>query len=256
MADPQYAILTGNLKVADRDPVTGNPGPFTDVGEIPAFELVPAVEHKDGFSTAMDSPNVQDAHTAVQRALTGSVTCKERVALVLEMALHGTKSTVNSGTVTAQPFPSGILVNEERILPGTHPGVSSVVIRDSAVSPATLVAGTDYTVDAVAGTVTFLNLGTYVQPFKASYSYQARTDVTILSKTAKNKVFLFEGSNLQDGKHERILLHNVSTDPATKYEGKSADFNTYEMKIVVLVDKTKALDSALGQYGVHSLLPT
>lgn len=251
--DPVYAILKGDLLVADRDAATGNPGAFTNVGEVPVFELDPSVEFKDNYSTSKDAPNEQDLHLAVQRSLSGNITLKEKTAANLELALHGTKSAVNSGTVTAQAFPAGVLVNETRLLPGNHPNVSSVVIVDSAVGPATLVAGTDYTVNADAGTVTFLNVTGFTQPFKASYSYAARTDVTLLSKSAKNKVFLLDGINLVDGKHERILLHNVSVEPASKIMGKSDDVNTYEMKFVALKDKYKAVDSALGQFGVYSL---
>lgn len=255
MSNLDYAILKGNLLLADRDPVTGLPGSFSDVGEVPVWELDPSVEFKDNYSTSKDSPNEQDAHVAVQRTLTGSMTLKEKTAANLELILHGTKSQVVSGSVTLQSFESGILAGDIRLLPGRHVAVSSLIIKDSTSgTPLTLTLGTDYTVDLDYGVVTFVNLGAYVQPFKASYSYAARNDVTILSKTVTNKAMLFEGLNLANGKKERFLLHNVTIDPASKVPGKSEDFNTYDLKFTVLKDPTKLPADALGQYGVHNLL--
>ena len=51
------------------------------------------------------------------------------------------------------------------------PKVSSLVVVDSAGTPATLTAGTHYTADLDFGALQFLDTTGFTAPFKAAYSY-------------------------------------------------------------------------------------
>lgn len=124
---------------------------------------------------------------------------------MLATALAGTLTEVTGSTVTGETFPTGVAVGHTVQL--KYVDVSSVVIKDSAGVPATLVAGTDYAVeDAKNGLISILNLGTYVQPLKADYSYAAQPNIAVFNSANLEKGIVFSGMNTQDGKKYRVTI--------------------------------------------------
>lgn len=244
-----YHIGKGALYVADRD-ASGNPGALEDVGEV-MISIEITKEFKSNF-TSRHEVNHKDAHVPVSQEVKGTLTIKERTAKNLERILHGTKTANAGGSVVAQAFPAGIAAGEEHRLPGFAGIASALTIVDSNGTPATLVLGTNYTVDLNYGRVKFILVSGFTQPFKASFTNAASTRVSILTKRVINKFLRFEGINVgnNDGAKKFVdELYNCTLMPAQKLDEKSEDFVTYELAFECLSDPTKTTDPELGQYG-------
>jgi hypothetical protein len=244
-----YYIGKGPLYIADRD-VDGNPGALEDVGEV-ILSLEVTKEYKSNFATR-NEVNEKDAHVPVSQEVKGTITLKERTAKNLQYILHGTKTAKAGGSVTAQAFPSGIVAGEEHRLPGFTGIASSLVITDSNGTPATLVEGTNYTVDLKYGRVKFILVSGFTQPFEAAFTNAASTRNSILTKRVVNKFVRFEGINIGNNDGARAFLeelYDCTLMPAQKLDEKGEDFSTYELAFECLADPTKDYTEELGRYG-------
>ena len=79
--------------------------------------------------------------------------------------------------------------------------LSAVVIKDSTGTPKTLVANTNYKLNAKAGHIELLDIttgGPYVQPFKIDYTPGASTEVGLFTAGSMEYFFRFEGLNTAD----------------------------------------------------------
>lgn len=244
-----YYIGKGPLYIADRD-ADGNPGALEDVGEV-MLSLEVTKEYKSNFSTR-NEVNEKDAHVPVSQEVKGTITLKERTAKLLEYILHGTKTVKAGASVVAQAFPSGIVAGEEHRLPGFTGIASALSIVDSNGSPATLVLGTNYTVDLKYGRVKFILVSGFTQPFKASFTNAASTRVSILTKRVVDKFLRFEGINIGNNDGARAFLeelYDCTLMPAKKLDEKGEDYSTYEIEFECLADPNKEDDPELGRYG-------
>jgi hypothetical protein len=126
-----------------------------------------------------------------------------------------------------------------------------VVVKDSAGTPATLVAGTDYEVaSSNHGTLKILNIGTYVQPFKADYSYAVQVNVGLFQAAAPDRWLRFEGLNTADAlKPVLIELYKVSLNPLSEMGLISDELAKFPLSGQVLYDDSKVGDVILGQFG-------
>ena len=126
----------------------------------------------------------------------------------LARAFFGAASQVGAGTVTAEALQDDLVAGAYVFL--KRPGASAIVLTDSAAVPATLVAGTHYhVVDAAQGVIQILDVGTFVQPFKAAYAYSAYGNIAAFTATAVKTGILFTGVN-QDGDRARVVIPKAS----------------------------------------------
>src|SRR6185295_571731 len=211
---PEYFIGAGDVKFARLDPVTGLPLAFWDIGESPEVKGEETIEYADAFSSGKAGPNLQNLHLAIKRSAALSIMATEKLANNLEQFYHGTKTSEVAGSyVAAGAFPTGLVVGDTVLIPGGHVGITALVVKDSAGTPATLVNNIDYSYTE-AGLVTILNLGTYVQPFKAfSYSYKAAVILKIASATPGDVCVLFDGVNLVNNEKIWARFDRVSFAP-------------------------------------------
>ncbi|GAB3755184.1 phage tail tube protein [Lysobacter olei] len=166
----------------------------------------------------------------------------------LALGLYGTTAAVAAGTVTAETLPTGLAAGDVVVL--DHGGVSSLVITDSAGTPATLVAGTDYALDSAnGGVVSIKNVGSYVQPFKAAYSHTASSDVSMFTAAPPERYLLLDGVNTVDDSPVRLRLYRVQFDPAATLPLINEGFGSIELSGAVLYDSEAAADATLGGFG-------
>lgn len=126
----------------------------------------------------------------------------------LARAFFGTASQVGAGTTTAELFPAGMTAGSYAFL--KRPNASAIVLTDSAATPATLVAGTDYkVVDAAQGVIQILDVGTFVQPFKAAYAYAAYGNIAAFTATSVKTGLVFTGIN-HEGDRARVIIPKLS----------------------------------------------
>lgn len=165
---------------------------------------------------------------------------------MLAYALGGTLSAITGGTVTGEVFPT-VAVGDTVSL--KYSDVSSVVIKDSAATPATLVAGTNYTVESAAhGLVSIANIGTYVQPFKADYSYAAQGNIVGFNNTGIEKGIVYQGLNTQDGKKYKVVIPRISFALDGEFNLLSTEETTIALKGQMLYVAEYANDTLYGPF--------
>jgi len=159
----------------------------------------------------------------------------------LAQSLYGVDVLKPAGTVTSELIRPSIAAGEFVFL--RHAKASQIVITDSATTPATLVAGTDYVVtDADHGAIQIKNITGFTLPLKLAYKYAEYGNIAAFSQTALKTGLIFTGIN-SDGIKQRLCIPQMRLTP-------SGDFNWLSDDAAVLsfggsVYYTPGLDSEL-----------
>lgn len=220
--------------------------------EVDALEVTFENEKVEHVSKrdAMASKNL-----SVVKMLSGSfkLTCSQHVAELIAVYLFGTKSAITGGTVTAEAFPTGIVVGDIMPFPNDRTNFTTFTsIVDSAGSPATLINGTDYEVDELAGVIKFLIVAGKTQPFKITGVEAASTGVGLIQNRVQEKWLRHKAINIADSdKVEVVDLYRVQIDPTSSWQllNEGTEVAKYEIGGQLLKDTTKATSATFGQYG-------
>lgn len=242
----------GKVYLAKRS-AAGLPLALYWVGNCPKLEVQLTAtrrKHQESYSGNRLVDKVQTTVKEGRFALTLEDIQKKNFALLV----GGDTVALASGSYSAtnfDTFASSVLVAQD-LVKLTKPNVSSLVIKDSAGSAATLVANTDYEiVDAGHGIVRILNIGSYVQPFKAQYSYGATDVVTgFTADDAQEWYAYFAGLNTEANPDQRIgvEVYRIVFDPAKSLNLISNDQGSFDLEGEILRDNTKASDPNYGGF--------
>jgi hypothetical protein len=236
--------LQGRLYSAIRNPTTGRPGALTDLGNVSKAEstLTPTISDKFDSRSGL---RVLIGRLMKERKGELNMTMDEITLENLALALFGAQVPVVGGTVTAEVFPAGLVVGDSVAL--AKQGVSALVVTDSAVTPAVLVAGTDYKL--VGSIVTMLTV-TGTQPFKAAYTYAAQTIVTMMTSVKPpERYIVFDGLDTNEGVGVHAELYRVQFLPAKTFSLIDPDWGGFDMTASVLYDELNADDTDFGGFG-------
>jgi hypothetical protein len=241
-----YFSGQGRVYLAERDS-SGDPQSLRWVGNVPDLKVslnTETIEHKESYS----GQRLTDLQLIKSKDGEFSCTLEDLSIENLELSLYGVTSAQVGGSVTDEALPVGVVVGQTWML--AHPFVSSVVVQDSAGTPATLTAGTHYTVHANQGAIEFLNVTGFTQPFKVDYSYGA-AKATAMFRSAQPELWLrFEGINTADANKPVIVdLYRVAIQPSKELALISDEIQRFELTGRVLADQTKDAAGALGQFG-------
>lgn len=241
-----YFSGQGRVYIGTRD-TSGNPSAMRWLGNVPELRVslnVETIEHKESYS----GQRLTDLQLI--KGKDGEFTCSVEDFSIenLELTLYGTTSTVTAGNVTAETLPTGVTAGQIYLLANQF--VSSVVVKDSAGSPATLVENTHYRVHAAQGAIEFINVGTFVQPFKIDYAYGAAKRLAMF-KTGQPEVWLrFDGLNTADANKPVIIdLYRVVLNPSKDFSLVGEELQKFELSGRVLADTTKSETGPLGLFG-------
>lgn len=247
-----YMLLQGEVFLAERD-VSGNPvEPFVSIGDAPVFEL----------NLAVDKLTVRESMSGFRRVALSVITGQDSNITInfrdikpenAALMLYGVVLEVTGATVTNEAFPAGVLAGGRFFL-DTRGKISSLVITDSAGTPATVTAS-KYSHDGY-GLVTFLDVAGYTQPFKAAYTSAAFKRVPLLSSPAPERALRLIGRNTaaknSDGSFKRIQLDLFRTqfDPAeTLALIQDNEVASVPVNGTALEDETKPDTSTSSRYG-------
>lgn len=225
----------------------GKPGPMRDLGDTGTATISVSTgkeTRKESYSSKRHTAAV--LHTGSEATI--SITLRYDQAENLALGWHGKLTSRVSGTVTAETIPTVVVGDIIMLEKGA---ATNIVLTDSTpTTPASLIAGTHYQVlDAVAGTIKILSLGSLVQPFKAAYSYGASKNLSMLTTKPPVKYFFMPGFNTVDGSRDRIHLYKVQFDPLESLELINESFGDFTITGTCLLDSTNILDPDLGGYG-------
>ncbi len=237
----------GVIMVAPRDATTGVANKFTDLGNAPklAVSLKIDVEELKESTTGQRLPM---ARLEKAKSAEVSMSLHNFDKRTLQLLLRAASDAGIAGTAVSEVMPTALVVGD--IMRLAHPFVSSVVVKDSAGTPVT-VAPDDYQLDADGGVIRILNLGTYQQPLKVSYSYAAAESTPMLTLAAQGYTLLFTGVNTAEGNAPVVVeLYNVVFDPASNIDLITDNVTPFELKGSMLIDSSKAAnDATFGQFG-------
>ena len=236
----------GKVYLATRD-VNGNCTAMVYSGNAPLLKVALTTTVKDHKES-----------TSGQRIIDDRLITEKKCDITLELdnwnsqnlaiAMYGAVNTTAAGTATGELLPTGLVANNYVRL--QQPNVSSLVITDSAGTPATLSPATDYNlISANGGIVEILNVGTYVQPFKAAYSYAGSADVNMFSQAAPERWLVFDGINTVNNQPVLVDLYRVRFDPLKELDLVIDDYAKLQLMGSALWDSTKSANAILGQFG-------
>lgn len=244
MAD-LYFSGQGKVLVAERNG-SGNPLAFRHLGNCSAVALsfeTDKFEHKESQS----GQRQLDQIILREKRANFSVTMENFTAKNLALAFYGDEATIAASTVTGEVLPTLAVGDFARL---AHQDVSSVVVKDSAGSPATLVANTDYRVaSAKHGTIEILGLASYTQPFKADYSYAQVANVRGLTAALPERWFRIELLNTADNNRAVLVeVYRVLLDPIAQADLLSDELLQMALTGNALYDSVRADDTQLGPF--------
>jgi hypothetical protein len=178
-----------------------------------------------------------------------TMTLHEWLPSSLAMALHSAQITVTSGTVSNEAMPTGLVAGDKVKLDKGL--ISSLVITDSNGTPATVPNdGTKYVIDsAKGGIVSWLDVASYTQPFKAAYSYAAASGYALFSNPSPERYLLLDGTNTQNNKAVMARIFRVRFDPISNLDLIHDKFGSLQLAGSALYDEINAADSNMGGFG-------
>jgi hypothetical protein len=247
-----YASFQGRVFLGKRD-TSGNPTEVRSPGNVAELKLslkTDVLEHYE----SQTGQRTLDHRMVKQKSATVKLTIEEFTKENLALALYGNHVVGTTGTVTAEPIGGATPVIGDRYF-FAHPKVSTLVVVDSAGTPATLELGTHYTADTDFGALQFLDVTGFTAPFKTSYAYGVATEIGIFTQPLPERYLRLEGINTAQGNAKVLVeLYRVAFDPLKEISFISDDYNKFEMEGSLLADSSKPFDATLGQFGKITLV--
>lgn len=240
----------GSASSAQRD-TGGVPGAFFGLGRVPTIQI----QAKLGLYEERDTESGSRALTnriPQTKDVDGSLVIESFTPADMARYFYGEAAVKDSGTVTAESL--GTLAANQLAYTANRK-ISTLVLTDSAGSPATLVAGTHYKVptaeDLIFGRIRIMDVTGLTAPIKAAYSYASAVKIGILTDAAiREHTLRIEMVNTFDNSHLLIVLYRVQFDAdgmrdlvTEKGVGQS------RLKFSALIDPTKPSDAEFGQFG-------
>jgi hypothetical protein len=234
----------GNVYLAVRD-ANGVPGPYRTA--ICTDTLAIALATTPFSHTNKCGPvDVEDFRGIKDQTGTISLSFADLDDLKFALGVLGSVTAAGSpGTVTNEALPNDLIAGDVYFLGGLtrHRAITGLTIGS-------LVEGTDYTLDAASGKVTFLTDQGSPAP-TADYGYTDGASVSLFSSPTQEYSLMYEFINKADANNPGSLeLYRVRFDPLSNLDMQSDELQIADLKGSVLADLTKtATDTQFGQFG-------
>jgi hypothetical protein len=242
-----YASFQGRVYLGERN-TNGEPINVRSPGNVADLSLslkTDVIEHYE----SQTGQRAVDLRLVKQKSATVALTIEEFTKENLSLALYGSHVTDAGGSVTDEPVGGAApMIGDRYFL--AHPKVSTLVVKDSAGTPATLTLGTHYTADTDFGALQFLDTTGLTAPFKASYAFGDVSEIGIFTQPLPERYLRLEGLNTAQGNAKVLVeLYRVAFDPLKELALISNEYNKFDLEGSLLADSTKPYDAVLGQFG-------
>lgn len=244
-------IGKGIVRVALVNPITAAlKGPYIDLGEVENFEPGADVQSLEK-RTSRDTSNALIAYVETQLNSSINLTLVEPNTVNLALILRGEKVTKASATVTDEVLHDAaqLTVVNNDVLFTKYPINAITNVKDSAGSPATVTGSKYERVEGSQFGVKFLDVATYVQPFKITYTRQAHDIVKVFEAAVANYRVVIENVNLVDGEVQMVEYYNCRLSPAPRFGLITEEFATFPLEGRALAVPGFSSDADLGKYG-------
>lgn len=246
-----YLSGQGKVYVAPRD-ADGNPLGFKFVGNVPSFELalnIDVVEHKESTS----GQRLIDLRLVTGKKVDLTMNVQEFTPDNMALLFQGEVETAGAGSVTGEELNGGAAIVAGETYGLMNKNVSSLVLTDSAGTPATLATPADYLANLPYGMVEIVSAGSYVAPIKAAYTKNTgQKSVGLFTEGENIRWLRFLGINtaqktVSDAYKRFVLdLFNVQFDPTAGLGLIQDTVADNELKGSVLVDPFRLTGSQIG----------
>ena len=239
--------LLGDIYLAVRD-ASGNPKAFYFVGEAPTCTLKQSQEIEKIKNTGYGSGAGTLKRVEKGLELVLSLALRDIKKQNVKLLARGSDISISSGSVTNESLPADLAVGDFVRL--ANPNASSIVITDSAGTPATLTLGTHYeVVDADFGLIKILSLGAFTQPFKAAYTKAATTGVAAHTDDGDEYFLMLVGEDITSKPHRKVKFEAYRLSPgiAAEIAFKAEQAASFAIDADVLYDETRA-ETQFGPY--------
>ena len=253
MSEPSLFVANdfsfqGQIYMGVRTPVTGVPGPLWWIANCPKAELAPKVERR--IKRESWSGLRQIAKSRIKsRDAELTMTFEDINVNNVKVGLLGKNVTTAGGSITAETFPT---VAVKDVVKLKYPNASSIVLTDSNGTPATLTADTHYKVlDAKAGLIEILSLGSFTQPFKAAYTAAAVSVVTGMEADDSTEYYIYCALINDEPSIDQpigIEFYRTAIDPTALLALINEDQGSFDVKATILRDNVRALSTETGGY--------
>lgn len=249
---PRRRLLIATYAASDATLLTRR-----DVGVINSAEAT--MERETAEYNAVDVSGdecreyVADSNTTARRGRL-VVELMSNVAANIALMLSGGTPTTNSAAAATQETCGAALVNGDVVQTNFIPDASTIVVKDSAGTPATLVLDTNYEFVAKNGSaIRFIDVSGFTQPFTIDYTRAASKTVSPLSDLNDVYDFVFSGANERDscaGEYDRFFRVRPA-DEVTKLIHAAAETKTPQpMSVTFVIDRDPARSYAFGKFHV------
>ncbi len=242
-----YASFQGRVYLGKRD-INGLPIEVRSPGNVADLKLSLKTEVLEHYESQSGQRSL-DHRMIKSKSATINLAIEEFTKENLALALYGTHVATTGGTVTDEPVGGAAPVVGDRYFLA-HPKVSTLVVKDSTGTPATLTLGTHYTADTDFGALQFLDTTGLTAPFKASYAFGDVSEIGIFTQPLPERYLRLEGLNTAQGNTKVLVeLYRVAFDPLKELALISNEYNKFDLEGSLLADSTKPYDAVLGQFG-------
>ena len=236
----------GKVYLGERLP-GGKPGVLRWVGDAPKCDIALSTEsetRRESYSgNRLTSARLQKGSDA-KVSLTLNWASVDNLAL----GLYGKINKVVAGSVTSEILPEGLLAGDCVAL--DRGGISTLVITDSAGTPATADLGTHYAIESDrAGVLRIIDPATLVQPLKAAYQHKGSVDVAMFTSKPPERYLFLDGIDTISGEPVKLRLYRLQFDPSSSIPAINESFGQLELEGAALYDDESAADDELGGFG-------
>lgn len=240
-----YFSGRGKIYVGPRDSA-GPTGGLQHVGDVSDFSINNSEDFLD-FNESMSGKDTRVVHVPTGTQSGYTMTMRYFTAANLAKATHGTVSTGVGGTIAAEAHSA----YNNSAFPLAHTNVSLVTVNAGATP---LVAGTDYTVNAAAGSITILPGSTAVPVGPAvavtvNYTYAAGGGVVQGLKAGTQEWVLYaELISRTNGRAYTFYAPRVTIDLSGDIVLLGGDVGSLEVAGAMLPAPEIAEGGAVSQY--------
>jgi hypothetical protein len=241
-------LLSGSVDFGIKNATTGAVTEIANAGLTTAFEIT-----QDQTDKTLEGPDgTIYAQVYLKPKVSIKIDLRDMSPAVLAKALGGTLVTKTTGTITAQSLGSPA-IGEVKYADGFN--LSSAVITDSAASAATLVAGTDYTIDLDTGRIEFLTaVGARTAPYKLSATTGASAAVIALKNVGGRYQIRLTGENLNTGEKVVFEAYDVRMSLSKSLNLLGGDFLTATLEGKLVEDASRAADAEYGKFARYVVI--
>lgn len=242
----------GTASWAERDQ-DGVVGAHYPMGRVPTVGILAAMTLYEERDTESGSRALTN-RTPQAKDLTGEFTLESFTPTHLARRYYGEAAVNDGGSVTAEVvknFVSGALAYTQNRKITSNAGVTTLILTDSAGTPATL-NGTHYKLlDPDFGEISVVSATGLTLPIKAAYTYGETVRTGILTdKSMREFELCIKMLNTYTNSKLMITLYRTQIEASGMNELiQEKGVESGKLKFVCMEDPTKPLDAVLGRFG-------